>query len=732
MRRTRDRLRGLIRSGDPMDGVEKKPPGDSPEQPDEHGFKQLEPSAPDRTDRADPYSHIPPIRLGEFEIDSGGSPESAEEPDTGRTDSTDAPKPAAAPRQPRVGISERFARLKGSRGSGGSTALGSGSSGSGNSERLNAARERLTGLAGAAGSGIGAAGAGIGSAGRRVGDVYRGVPLLVRQRVVAAAVVVATAAIVWLVILPAAPCWAPAGDQCPPPDDAIEIVPADALAYAHLDVDSSTDQSQAAGSITERLPLLSATAVSTVSGLAGPPIDYATDVAPWAGGEAALAVLGGGLRLDRVLLIEIADEAGAEEFAADFVGADAATSEVDGVEVSTGKGGISSATVDKFLVLGAEEPVGDVIATSRGDESLATAADEDVLEELPDQRLAYAYLSPDGAETLLRGGQGRQIDTFVDAEATEGAAASLSIEGDLLELAVRSELDPDRADASPDFFAALPPFEPTLADSAGPDSLAYLGLGDPAGSVAKLLSQAAIGAPGLLAGFERFEKDLGKQGGVSIERDLLPLLGSQVAIAVEPTVGPGGGEGGAAGGSGTPYVSLIADDVNSRQAGRVLAELQGAVAETIEPASRGQVPTFETTTIDGVEAQSLQISPAVNLTYAIDEDRLIVTTNPDGIVQARSGGDGLPGSERFERVTDGLPEEVSLLSYLDLRGLISIGEQIGLATDPGYAAIAGDLRALEAAAISVEGGGNAIRTDLRVLVGDRIEADLGASPVEGG
>ena len=60
----------------------------------------------------------------------------------------------------------------------------------------------------------------------------------------------------------------------------------------------------------------------------------------------------------------------------------------------------------------------------------------------------------------------------------------------------------------------------------------------------------------------------------------------------------------------------------------------------------------------------------------------MIATNPLGVEQARAEGERAGGAETFQGVTDGLPEEVSLLAYLDLRGLLSLGEEIGLATDP--------------------------------------------------
>ena len=109
-----------------------------------------------------------------------------------------------------------------------------------------------------------------------------------------------------------------------------------------------------------------------------------------------------------------------------------------------------------------------------------------------------------------------------------------------------------------------------------------------------------------------------------------------------------------------------------------------------------------------------------------------MATNPVGVAQARAEGDGLAATSGFAAVTKGLPDEVSLLSYLDLRGLIALGEQIGLGADPTYAMFAADLRALDAAALAVTDSGDELRTDLRIAVGEPAPAQTESSPLAGG
>ena len=570
------------------------------------------------------------------------------------------------------------------------------------------------------------------AAGERVAIAWHGVEPVARQRI-AAAIVLALVALFAFVLVPAAPCGLPGGDECRPPDDAIGLVPADALAYAHLDIDAESDQFEAAASLAARLPLLSALLTSMVGDAGGSPVDFGSQIRPWAGDEVAYAVLPGKPRLERVTMIEAEDVEGARDFAAGVLGPEVEIQDVGGLEVSVAPGGSAAALLQGFLLLGDLDGVTRMIDPGGVGGQLETAKGAVALEELPEERVAYAYVSGPGARTLLGGPSVSALDTFVDAEASTGVAAAFSVEGDVASLSVRSELDPALAADAPSFFAALPEFTPGLDADVGADALAYLGVGDPSSSVEALLGQAAQSAPALLAAFQRASETLRREGGISVADDLLPLLGSEAALSVEPVaraIPPGAP--GVPPPAGVPYLSLLADGVDSQAAAVALAELQASLVAALKASgggSSGRVPSFEPIRIAGIGAQSLAVSPAVQLTYATYDDRLVVATDPLGIERARAAGEGLTDSETFREVTEGLPGEVSLLAYLDLRDLISLGEQAGLATDPAYATLAPDLRSLEAAALAVTDDELSIRTELNVALGAAAPAQVEAEPL---
>src|SRR5690606_34470706 len=125
-----------------------------------------------------------------------------------------------------------------------------------------------------------------------------------------------------------------------------------------------------------------------------------------------------------------------------------------------------------------------------------------VLDELPDERLAEAYLSRDGVTEFVAPADGplSALEPLVGADASEGVAASLSAATDGYRLAIRSALGEPSPGSSPGFFAAFGRFAPQLAARLPADTLAYVGFGDASATVGRLLDQATASAPDIAAG----------------------------------------------------------------------------------------------------------------------------------------------------------------------------------------------------------------------------------------
>lgn len=581
---------------------------------------------------------------------------------------------------------------------------------------------------------------------RAISSGWTGLSSGVRRAVALAIAGVVALALVVAVAVPALPCQFPGGDPCAPDDDSDDLVPADSLAYVHVTVDPDSDQYEELSGVVEDMPGLARQAIgralALVPGSAGSPAEYEREIRPWFGGQAAVAIVSSGRGVEQVQLLEEGDAGSARRYASSLAAGGTEKDEYLGVTLSTDGRGLTTASVDGFLVIGTSDGVRQVVDASEGADGSRSLGDDelasDLRDDLPPERFAEAFVSQDGIDSLIAGERGplSSLEPFVDAGASRGAALSLGIAEGALELAVRSSLDPERSKADPGFFAAFPAFEPTLVDLLGSNSLGYLGIGDPGKTVRELISQASAEAPALADAFASLVERLRELGEVNIERQLLPALGTQAAVGLQPgpegnvpaeqtTTAPAPTPEGLESGPGpevpseppVPVLQFVADGVDTGKARRALANLQGPIADALGSEASLQAPVFDRRELNGVEVQTLRVSPTVNLTYGLTDDRLAIATQPSGVEQLISGDGGLGRSGIYERATDGFPDEPSMLAYLNLSGLINLAEREGLAEDPAYAVYAQEISRLEALGVVVDSGAEAIETDARLVIG---------------
>jgi hypothetical protein len=554
-------------------------------------------------------------------------------------------------------------------------------------------------------------------AGREAWERWLDLSIYTRRRVGVAAGVLAVIALIWFAAVPALPCAVPGGDTCAPTDHAIDLVPDDALAYAHVNLDGGSESYEAAQGLAAQLPTLSQQAIdrltSSLPGPRGRTLDFGRDIGPWVGGEAALAILpAGGRAAQEVQLLAVADEPGATEFAQSLTTAHPRTVSQDGVKVEVGPGGVATALVGGFLAIGTRSGVRQVIDTRNGAGGARPLADDSTAgaarSALSEDRLADLYMSKGGIKRLVAepGSPLSGLAAAVDPAASNGVAAALVAGSDALQLEIRSTLDPARASKHPGVFSTLPSLEPTLAGSLPSDSLGYVGIGEPGRTVESLLQQTTASEPGLLADLGKLAGGLKGLENVDLQRDLLPSLGREGAIAVGPASGHG---------SKTPVLSFVASGVDASRAAKALAVLEGPLAKALDPSR--PAARFKRRRIGDATAYSLRVSPAVELTYALVDSTLVIATDPAGVRAVTADEPRLDDADAFKAATAGLPGEVSVIGYLNLGELISLGERAGLAANPAYQTFAPELQRLEALGVAVQGSSHELATDVRLVVG---------------
>ncbi|MGH2983838.1 MAG: DUF3352 domain-containing protein [Solirubrobacterales bacterium] len=528
-----------------------------------------------------------------------------------------------------------------------------------------------------------------------------------RIRILAVAGVAALYAVVKFAPVPGVPCQISAAKECAPPDETIAFVPANAVLYAHLSLDSDSHQHELTSDLAEELPdviNLLRQATSALPTPSGKPVDVSTSILPWADQDLALVqVPGPGKSSPPAFIVGVGDRGAADQFLAGIAPQGKAQSaEQNGSPLSLYPGGFATAYSGDQLIFGSEAAVRAGLDAEAGRAPGLEGSDQDAArDELPDVRFAEVYLSRAGVERTLVGRQGgaTQLETFVDYGATSGLAASATAQDDGVEINLVSRLDPALLERSPTFFANLPEFEPGLAGEAGERALGYIGVGEVGATLATLLESAGAQGEGLAGSLRALAQSLQQEAGVDPLRDLLPALGGQAALVAEPT-------------DGIPYASLIVDDIDEEKASAALARLQKPLVEALGTQTGTAAPSFEQSEEDGVTVSSLRVSPTVNLSYAVFDGKLVVSTDPAGVAQVHSGEGGLAGSSSYEAALDQLPDQVSVLVFLNLDELLGLAEQAGLAEDPLYASLSDDISQIRSLGLAVNGDDDQLKSEL--------------------
>jgi hypothetical protein len=529
-------------------------------------------------------------------------------------------------------------------------------------------------------------------------------------RVGAVAGIVVLYLIIKFLPVPGVPCQVSAAKECAPSNDTIAYVPANAALYAHLTVNSDSHQWELARDLGDELPNFTALLQSDTSALGGPagtPLNISQQVLPWVKDDLALLrVPGPKGTTPETYIAGVGDSAKANQFAASLsAGGPAKPVKVGDVSMSVYPNGVATARSGDQLLFGNAGAVGAALAAKEGQQPGLEGSDQDeALDQLPDVRFAEVYLSRAGVQRFLppTATGASQLDTFVDYGATSGMAAGARVRDDGVQVNLVSELDPKLEQRSPTVFASLPRFEPGLAEEAGPRALGYIGVGELGPAINNALATAGASAQGLAGSLRGLAQRLQKEAGVDPLSDLLPALGGQAALVAEPT-------------AAAPYASLIVDDVDEEKAGAALAALQGPLLRVLS--SRGsQVPSFRTREVDGVPVHSVQVSPSIDLSYAIFDGKLVISTQPQGISQVRSSGDDLAGTDAFEDATTRLPDRVSALVFLNLDEVLGLAQQAGLAENPLYASLSEDISRIGSLGLAVRGSDDQLQSELFLAI----------------
>jgi hypothetical protein len=497
---------------------------------------------------------------------------------------------------------------------------------------------------------------------------------------VAALVVVALAAVLVRAVT--------AADERPPGTGAARLAPADTLVWVHVSTDPDRGAVRRATGLLERFDAYGRIRDAIVRRLAGEGA-RGDEVAAWLGDEAALALVdAGGTTAGSLVIAQVTDEARARETLA-RAGRRTGAREYKGERIDE-YGGIAVAVKDGWLLIGQDPTVQGALdrAAGRG----AALADDPTYRratrDLPAARVADAYVSAAGLRRLLapQGGLLGGLAVLLDQPGLEGVGLAAEAGDRRLHVQARSVLDAARRGQRPR------PFRPELLDVVPADALAYLGVRGVSGALGNLLTAAAGGTDAGGAGplLARLRRELAAQPGGALERELVRLFDGEVALVVTADVP-------------APRLSLITRVKDPSGAATLLGRLRRPLARALG-AGGGAAPAWRREDAGGVAAWTLSVAGGAEVSYALFDGLLVVSTGAEGIRRIREADGRLSASDRFAEVTERRPEFPTSLGLLDFSQLLELGEQTGLNESRSYLAAREDLRKLGAVGLSSHGG----------------------------
>lgn len=495
---------------------------------------------------------------------------------------------------------------------------------------------------------------------------------MTRRRRRAVAVAAGALLLVALVVLVVARGEAPA-------DRAASFVPRDADLYVDVLTEPGTGQFDAARRAGERAPALDTLARRLA--LLGAPAADGTDLLrsarPWLGGEAAIALLAGEQQL---AVLEVADREAAVRALAGLTGG--APLRAYGDERVRDGAFRSAALVDGFALVGSSHAVRRAIEAHRGNE--AALADEGTFlrlrGDLPRDRVAHVWAAGPKAAPLAQGTPARLL-RLAGVPPLRVAMGSLGFEDDRARLVLRGLAAPEPAAAPCPGPRAGRELE--LLERAPRGSVAYAGFAGVDCLVAALTGPPPTRVGDALTGFLRAARR--GEAGVDVERELLPRLRGEAALFV--TGGP------------VPALTLMVAGVDRRQTLELLGRLQPALIRRAAPGRLGAVPVFEARRVRGIEVLTVALAPGVELSYAVYDRKLVVSTSLKALLATRPGG-GLADRPGFERVLEDRPERPTALVFLALDQLLALGDRLGPADDADFLTVREALTDLDAAGAS--------------------------------
>jgi hypothetical protein len=495
-----------------------------------------------------------------------------------------------------------------------------------------------------------------------------------------------------------------------PADRAAAIVPGDALAYVDLSLDRGRPAVKQALAVAARFPdfpVVAAAALSKLDAILGDgrSVDLSSQVVPWLGNEAALALLNTTTSTaGSLIILDVKDRARAQAFV-DSAGA-VAHGSYRATPLLAYPAGTELAFVSHYLGLGQDASVRAAIDVAAGaTPSLAAApAYERATAGDPPGRVLDAYLSLAGVRRLLapQGGVIGALGDLLYQPALEGVAISVAPTPGGARIRVHSALDPTLVHLNA---SVTPAFAPSLQDLMPTGSILMLdvsGLDRVAPQVLNAGSAAGV-AGGIGPLLSRLGTALAAEG-VNVH-NIVSIFDHEAAVAIVPH-------------TQAPTLVIVARVADQALARSELAELEVPLAQLFQTPSKSSssVPLFNDRQIDGITVHELALTTGLQLDYAVFRGVVAISTSLQGIASVAEEPHKHPGAPSFRFTLGDRPKLVTSLVFIELGQLLSLGHETGLTGSATYKALQPDLEKIRAIGLSSTRGRNDSTAELSLQI----------------
>jgi hypothetical protein len=497
----------------------------------------------------------------------------------------------------------------------------------------------------------------------------------------AAAVAGAVVAIVLFVILGGS-------GARPPATAAASIVPADALAYVNVSLDRGRPPVKQALALAARFPdypLATAAVQSRLASVlgAGRAVDFASQIEPWLGNEAAVALLNTTTATaGSLIVLAVSDQARARTFVRNS-GA-AAHGSYRGVSLLAYPTGSELAFLQGFLVLGQDASVRSAIDVASGVAPALRSASvyQRAAAGEPAGRVLDAYASLAGVRRLLapQGGIVGALGALLYQPALQGVTIAVSPTPAGAQIHVHSALDTTLTRLSPPPTSAFAPSLQNVVPTGSILMLDVTGLDRVAPQVLNAGASAGV-AGGIGPLLSRLGTALRSEG-VNVQ-DIVSIFHAETAVAIVPN-------------ARTTALVIVARTAHQSRIAAELAQLQIPLAQLFKAGKAGKVGLFTDRQAGGITAHQLALANGLELDYAVSNGLVMISTSLQGIAAVAQRQHTLAQDGPFKAVFGHGTKLVTSLVYLDFVRLLALGVQTGLTRSARFQALRSDLDKIQA------------------------------------